>query len=356
MLRELRIRNFAVIDEVALELESGLNVITGETGAGKSIILNALGLVCGDRVGSDVIRHGEDDASVEALFENLPDTVRARLHESSFEFDDDLVVRRILSRSGKNRVYIAGALSQLNVLGEIGRSLVHVYGQHEHHTLLQPETHIALLDAFGGLADSVAAMAAKFQPLESVWQSLRKTRELVDQRKRQKILLQSQAEEIANARLKADEEEELQARKNVLLHAEKLYQGCREGEELLYEGENALLSRLGRYANRLRELSVIDARLENSVELLNSALAQLEEVNHDLRRYGEQTHFEPRALEQLEDRLAELHRLKRKYNGSIEDILRIQSEVEAQLKSLERGEEEIPGLERAFESAQIGRA
>jgi DNA repair protein RecN (Recombination protein N) len=352
MLRELRIKNFAVIDEVALELEGGLNVITGETGAGKSIILNALGLICGDRVSSDVIRHGEEDASVEALFEDLPDGVRERIRAASFEADDDLVVKRVLSRSGKNRVYLAGALSQLNFLGDIGRSLVHIYGQHEHHTLLQPDTHIALLDAFGGLAESVADMGARFHALESVWQSLRKTREVVEQRKKERALLQSQAEEIANARLNPDEEEELQARKNVLLHSEKLYQGCLEGEELLYEGENALLGRLSRYANRLRDLSVIDARLQNSVDLLSSAVAQLEEVNRDLRRYAEQTHFEPRALEQLEDRLAEIHRLKRKYNGSVEDILRIQSEVESELKSLERDEEEIPGLERAFESAR----
>src|ERR1051325_3192186 len=189
MLRELRIRNFAVIDAVALELESGLNVITGETGAGKSIILNALGLLCGDRVSSDVIRHGEDDASVEALFEDLPPELTERLRQSSFEVDDDLVIKRVLSRSGKNRVYVAGALSQLNVLGEIGRSLVHVYGQHEHHTLLQPETHIALLDAFGALADSVSEMATKFHELESVWQSLRRPRELVEQRKKEKSLL-----------------------------------------------------------------------------------------------------------------------------------------------------------------------
>src|ERR1051325_6104763 len=194
MLRELRIRNFAVIDEVALELEPGLNVITGETGAGKSIILNALGLICGDRVGSDVIRHGEDDASVEALFENLPDEPRARLRDSSIEVDDDLVVKRIISLSGKNRVYVGGALSQLNFLGTIGRSLVHIYGQHEHQSLLQPETHIGLLDAFGGLEDSVAAMGGKFHALESVWQSLRKTRENVEQRKKEKVLLQAQAE------------------------------------------------------------------------------------------------------------------------------------------------------------------
>jgi DNA repair protein RecN (Recombination protein N) len=352
MLRELRIKNFAVIDEVSLQLGKGLNVLTGETGAGKSIILNALGLISGDRVNSDIIRHGADEASVEALFEELPDTTRQRLREGSFDLDDELVIKRIVSRSGKNRIYLAGGLCQLNLLSEMGRSLVHIYGQHEHHALLQPETHISLLDAFGDLTDVVTGMSAKFHTLASVWDSLRQARELLEKRKKEKSLLQAQAEEITNARLRPGEEEELQAKKNVLLHAEKLYQGCLEGEELLYEGENALVSRLGRYGSKLKDLAAIDGGLHPSVDLLESALAQLEEVNRELRRYAERVHFEPGALEQLEDRLAEIHRLKRKYNGGVEDILRIQAEVETELKSLERGEEEIPALERRFEAAR----
>ena len=352
MLREIRIRNFAVIEEVSLELDRGLNVVTGETGAGKSIILNALGLISGDRVNADIIRHGEDEASVEALFEEIPSAARQRLNDGSFAVEDELVIKRIVSRSGKNRNYLAGGLCQLNLLSEVGRSLVHIYGQHEHHALLQPETHIDLLDAFGGLTELVQAMSAKFQTLASVWDSLRQNRELLEKRKKEKSFLQAQAEEIANARLKPGEEEELELKKNVLLHAEKLYQGCLEGEELLYEGENALVSRLGRYGSKLKELAGIDGGLRPSVELLESALAHLEEVNRELRRYAERVHFEPGALEQSEDRLAEIHRLKRKYNGTIEDILRIQSEVEAELKSLERGEEEIPRLERTFDTAR----
>ena len=352
MLRELRIKNFALIDELALELGPGLNVLTGETGAGKSIILSALGLISGDRVNSDIIRHGEDEASVEALFEDLPAGVGQRLRDASFGLDDELIIRRTVSRSGKNRIYLGGSLCQLNVLSEIGRSLVHIYGQHEHHALLQPETHIELLDAFGELTDAVRAVGAKFHTLTSVWESLKQAREHLEKRKKEKGSLQAQAEEIANARLRPGEEEELQEKKNVLLHAEKLYQGCLEGEELLYEGETALVSRLGRYGTRLKELAGIDANLRPSVDLLESALAQLEEVNGELRRYAERVHFEPGALEQLEDRLAEIHRLRRKYGGTVEDILRTQSEVEAELKSLGRGEEEIPALERMFEAAR----
>jgi len=352
MLRELRIKNFAVIDEAALELGPGLNVLTGETGAGKSIILNALEIVSGDRVTSDLIRHGEDEATVEALFEEVPEAVKEKLREASFAVDDELVIKRIVSRSGRNRIYVGGSLCPLSLLSDISSSMVHIYGQHEHHALLKPETHMGLLDAFAGLGDRVSGMSAKFHTMDSVWQSLSQARALLEKRKKEKRALETQAEEIVNARLRPGEEEELQAKKNVLLHAEKLYQGCLEGQELLYEGESAMVSRLGRYGSKLKELAAIDGGLQPVTDLVEAAVAQLEEANTRLRRYAERVHFEPGALEQLEDRLAEIHRLKRKYNGSVEDILRIQAEVESQLKSLQHHEEEIPALERTFEAAR----
>jgi DNA repair protein RecN (Recombination protein N) len=352
MLRELRIKNFAVIDQVALELGPGLNVLTGETGAGKSIILNALGLISGGRVTSDVIRHNEEEATVEALFEDVPEWVKQKLQGAGYGIDDQLIIKRVMSRSGKNRIYLGGSLSPLNLLSDIGHSMVHIYGQHEHHTLLKPETHVGLLDAFGGIAAEADAMSQKFHSLVAAAQHLLKAREILDTGKKEKELLTAQAEEIAKARLKPGEEEELQGKKNILMHAEKLYQGCLEGEELLYEGENALVSRLGRYGSKLRELASIDDGLRPTVELLESALAQLEEANAGLRRYAERVHFEPGALEQLEDRLAEIHRLKRKYSGAVEEILGMQAQAERELQALDRGEEEIPALEKSFESAR----
>jgi DNA repair protein RecN (Recombination protein N) len=352
MLRELRIKNFAVIDEVALELGAGLNVLTGETGAGKSIVLSALGLISGSRVTADVIRHNEDEAIVEGLFEDLPPSVKRKLAQSGFDAAGELVVKRIVSRSGKNRVYLGGSLCPLGLLSEIGAALVHIYGQHEHHTLLDPQSHISLLDAFGGLSDRAAKMGERFGALTSAWQALRQARELLETRKKEKGLLEAQVEEIANLRLQADEEEELQARKNILVHAEKLHQGCLEGAELLYEREDAMIGRLGRYGAKLRELANIDAALQPAVELIEAASAHLEEANAALRRYGERVHFEPGALEQLEDRLAEIHRLKRKYGGTVAEILKMQAQMAAELQALERGEEEIPALERAFETAR----
>jgi len=352
MLRELRIKNFAVIDEVALELGPGLNVLTGETGAGKSIILNALGLIAGSRVSSEVIRYNEDEASVEALFEEMPEPVRRMLGEAGYEVDEDLIIKRVVSRSGKNRIYLGGSLCPLNLLADIGPSIVRIYGQHEHHTLLKPETHISLLDAFGGMTGEADEIGEQFRALAAAAERLSRAREALNTRKKEKDLLTAQAEEIAGARLRPEEEEELRAKKNILAHAERLYQGCLEGEELLYEGDNALVSRLGRYGSKLRDLAHIDGGLQATVELLESALAQLQEANVQLRRYAERVHFDPGALEQLEDRIAEIHRLKRKYNASVEAILAIEAEAEAELKALDHSEEEIPALERAFEAAR----
>ena len=203
-----------------------------------------------------------------------------------------------------------------------------------------------------GWPQSSIPWAKNFWHSRSAWEALKCAREELERRKNERGLLEAKVEEIATARLRSEEETELRAKKNILIHAEKLYQGCREGEELLYEGDNALMAPLGRYGNKLRELAQIDSALAGAAELVQGALAQLEEANMELRRYAERMHFEPGALEQLEDRLAEVQRLKRKYNAGVEDILRMQAEAEAELMALDRGEGEISELERAFETAR----
>lgn len=352
MLRELRIKNFAVIDEVALDLGTGLNVLTGETGAGKTIVLNALGLISGGRVSSDIIRHGEEEASVEALFTALSEPLRNKLQEGGYGGEDELIIKRVVSRSGKNRTYLNGSLCPLAFLSEAGGCLIHIYGQHEHQALLRTETHLPLLDSYGGLETKTEEMKEQYRSLGLAWNALKQAKELLEKRRREEELLRAQVQEIAQARLQTGEEEDLKAKKNILIHGEKLFQGCKEGEDLLYEGEDALVSRLGRYALRLRELANIDSGLNEAVELLNSSQAQLQEATAVLRRYTGKIQFDPVALEQLEDRLAEIHRLKRKYNGTVEDILKLKEKLEEELKALDRGEEEIPAMERTFEEAR----
>ena len=348
MLRELRIKNFAIIDEVVLQLGQGLNIITGETGAGKSIILSALGLISGERGSSDIIRHKEEEATVEALFETVPLSLSGQLSEAGFDIDGELVIKRILNRSGKNRIYLNGSLCPLSLLAQLGASLVHIYGQHEHHTLLQPETHLNLLDAFADLDVKATSMKQRFNRLSEAWNRLIETRDALEKQRREKALLAAQAEEIASSRLKPGEEEELRSSRNILAHSEKLHQGCREGEEILYEGDAALVGRLGKYVGKVRDLAAIDEGLRPTAELLESSLAELQEAASQLRRYADRIHFDPRALEQIDDRLAEIQRLKRKYNGDIEEILRLQTGIQATLDSLERGEAQIMTLEKVF--------
>ena len=352
MLRELRIKNFAIIDEVVLQLGQGLNIITGETGAGKSIILSALGLISGERGSSEIIRHKEDEATVEALFETVPPALSADLSEAGFEVGGELIIKRILNRSGKNRIYLNGSLCPLGLLSQVGASLVHIYGQHEHHTLLQSETHLNLLDAFADLDAKARSMRQRFEGLSQAWSRLNDTRQALEQQRREKALLEAQAEEIAKSGLKPGEEEELRSSRNILAHSERLYQGCREGEEILYEGESALVGRLGKYVGKARELAAIDQALTPTLELLESSLAQLQEAALQLGRYADRVHFDPRALEQLDDRLAEIQRLKRKYNGDIEEILRLQTGIQLTLENLQQGEAQILNLEKSFEEAR----
>ena len=352
MLRELSIKNFAVIDQVALDLGPGLNVLTGETGAGKTIILNALGLLLGGRTSSDIIRHGKEEATVEALFESLPQALQLRLGESGYGDEDELVIKRIVSRSGKNRIYLNGSLCPLTLLAEIGSHLIRIYGQHEHHSLLRSESHLALLDAHGALEDKAEEMKKRYYSFRTAWDQLREAREKLERARREEDLLRAQAEEISRASLRIGEEEELQARKEILIHAEKLHQGCKEGEEILYEGEDAVVGRLGRVLARLKELAGIDNTLNNPVELINSSLAQLEEATSALRHYTDRVEFDSQALEQLADRLAEINRLKRKYSGSVEDILKIRERVEQDLAALDRGGEEIGALEQTLEKTR----
>lgn len=352
MLRELRIKNFAVIDEAELELGPGLNVLTGETGAGKTIVLSALGLASGGRVSSDVIRQGEEEASVEALIDPVPAAIRLQLKESGYNEEDELVIKRMVSRAGKNRVYLGGSLCPLASLAAVGVHLIHIYGQHEHQELRRSETHLGLLDGYGGLEEKTEEMGRRHSALTTAWEALRQAKEQHERRKHEEALLRAQVEELTQARLQVGEEEELKSRKNILAHAEKLYQGCKEGEEILYEGEDALAGRLSRYVLRLRDLAKIDAGLSHAVELLDSSLAQVEEATTVLRRYTDRVQFDPASLEQLEDRLAEISRLKRKYNGSIEETLAVKDRLEEELKALDRGAEEIPALERGFEETR----
>ncbi|MCY4486642.1 MAG: DNA repair protein RecN [Deltaproteobacteria bacterium] len=352
MLQQLRIRNIAVIDQAELELGLGLNVLTGETGAGKTMVLAALNLILGGRASSDLIREGETEATVEALFGDLPAPTRGALEAAGCGDDDELVLKRVVNRGGRGRIYLNGSLASRSLLSEIAPGLIHIYGQHEQHTLLRTETHLALLDAHGGLEHKAAAMRERFTAFADAWRRVCDLREKLADAAREEAFLRAQADEIEDARLEPGEEDALLDRRRLIVHSEKLYQTCKEGESLLYEDDNAVVGALGRFLPRLRDMAEIDGTLSEAVTLLEGSVAQLDEAAAAIRQYADRLHFDPRELERLEDRLAEINRLRRKYRASVEEILALAERAREELTAIDRGEESLAALTREFEAAR----
>lgn len=332
MLTDLSITNVAIIDSLRLTFRPGLTVLTGETGAGKSIIIDAVGLIMGGRASADLIRSGEDEAVVEALFDvSTQSDLVAFLTESGFECDDELLIKRSISRAGKNRIFINGAMATLSLLSDISRSLINIYGQHESQTLLRPENQLLLLDAFAG----VAALRAQFSGLFAELQSVRDRLELLDQQEREiarKLdLLSFQSDEITAAALKSGEEEELDEQRQLLANAGRLGGVSAEAFDQLYGGDGALLGQLRRIGSSIRELASIDHSLAEPAASLESCYLQLEDTAITLRNYASRIEADPLSLQRTEDRLDQIGRLKRKYGATIADILAFKQQVDEEL-------------------------
>jgi DNA repair protein RecN (Recombination protein N) len=334
MLQELRIINFAIIDELQLTFAPGMNVLTGETGAGKSIIMRAIALLCGERATTDVIRSDAEDAEIEGVFD-LGDTGAAILDECGVTPADELLVRRVISRSGKGRVYVNGSLATAGLLGQLGSRLVHVYGQLEHALLLKPESHLELLDEFGKLTPERAQMASAYEAFRTVADRLAAVMADSDATRQRLELLRFQVKELRDAQLARGEETQLQQEREVQRHAEKLSHICHGSEEALYSGDEALTAGLARIAAQLRDAGRIDPTFLASAEALQQSAAQIEEVALELRHAAERLRHDPERLEQIEDRLVLLGRLKRKYGCEVDELLDRLDEMESALAQLE---------------------
>ena len=334
MLCELSIRNFAIIDRLQVRFGLGFNVLTGETGAGKSIIIDAVGLLLGDRARPELIRTGEEEATVEALFDlaRVP-ALRAELAEQGFEDGGELLVKRVVARSGKNRVYLNGSLAKLGQLQPLTAQLLAIYGQHEHQNLQKPEQHLAMLDDFAALASDLEAYQLFFREQQGLESRLQQLNAAERQRQQRLDLLSFQSRELAAAALRPGEDEELLAERLLLQHAERLAQATSGGYELLYGGEGAVVERLDAVASQLEALVTVDPRLGNWAEGVRSALFTLEDVAAGLRDYQGEA-FEPGRQAEVEERLALLTSLKRKYAPTIGEILALQAEIEAELHAL----------------------
>lgn len=351
MLRHLHITNLALIDDLELSFERGLNVITGETGAGKSLLMQALGLAVGGRSAAELIRHEAQEARVEAVFTLEDARVAQLLEESGYSADEELLVRRVISQNGRGRVYLNGAVATVTVLRHLGEHLMHIYGQHEQQTLLEAEAALWLLDGFASLGAQAAEMGKRYQTLRHIWSRLQALTAGKAAAEARRELLRFQVDEIKRAALRSGEEEALRQEKAILLNAEKLAQGAAAGEEILSAGEEAVTDRLGRLLTRLRELARIDDSFKDVLLLLSSGLAQVEEAALSLRKYGERLTINPERLEEIDARLTLLSRLKHKYGGSVEAVLALQEALTQELQQIEGGEESLAVLRQEVDNA-----
>ncbi|MEA1936435.1 MAG: DNA repair protein RecN [Thermodesulfobacteriota bacterium] len=345
MLTELNIKNFAIIDELEISFRRGLNVITGETGAGKSIIIGAVGLLLGERASSDLIRSSEETAMVEALFDiSDKEQLKEKLMSSGFYEGDELVVKRIVARSGKNRVYINGNLATLNMLSTLAESLVNISGQHEHQTILNAENHIDILDEFGGLLSLRSEFANLYDEYQNLKSRLNELESVNSESGKREEFLRFQLKEIEDAGITIGEDLSLSKEKNILNNAKRLVEYAAESYETLYDKGGSILEELGGTINNIKEIKKIDLDLKVSEQELDSMFFSLEDISFTLRDYVKDISFDPERLEEIEDRLEYLGRLKRKYGSTLEDVLGTKKGIEEKLKNISSLDEDIKRL------------
>lgn len=354
MLTELYIRNLAVIEEVRITFRNGFHVLTGETGAGKSIVIDAMGLVAGNRASADLVRYGSDKAEIEAQFDLQQSHPAREVCERlgiAMQEEEMLIIRRELSSSGKSTCRVNGQLVNQSMLREVGETLINIHGQHEPQSLMKPETHLHWLDEFAG--EPVAEALADISELHELHQKLIKERRELEQSSKQSLqtmdLYRFQAEEIETAALKPGEDEALLEEKRKLTNAEKLFQGVNDAYESLYSS-NKGLTVINKAVYKLEESSSYDpAQLKPLLEQIQSAYYQLEDAAFQLRDYRDRIEFNTGRLETIEERLDLIYTLRRKYGDSLGDILAYGARIKRELEMIENKDEVLAKLAKETE-------
>jgi len=334
MLRFLSVRNLAVIDRLEIEFEPGLNVLTGETGAGKSILVGAVGLLVGGRASADLVRTGEETAAVEAIFETASGA--------------EVIVRREVSAQGRSRASIDGTLATSTALRDLCAPLVDLHGQHDHQLLLDPAAHLELLDAFADASAERAAVSAAFATLQDV--RSQRDRLLTSEREQasRAEFISFQLAEIDRVAPKPGEDEELSSSRVVLANADKLQRLCGDTYDALYEGDHAVLPALGVVWKKVGELAALDSRFNPYLDARTAVKPQLEDLAFFLRSYAAAIDASPTRLQEVEDRLAQLERLKKKHGPALDDVIRKAESFRRELHDIEHATERAATLDRAL--------
>lgn len=362
MLTTLRIKNLALVADLTLELQAGYNVVTGETGAGKSILIGALNLVLGERADRTLIRGGCDSCSVEAVFDasRLRAPLKLFLDENGLEpcEENQLVLKRSFTANGTNRQFVNGSPTTLNVLATIGEWLVDIHGPHDHQSLLQPAKQLAILDAYGGLESERTAFGELVRRLAGI--ETAKAVLIVDEKTyaQQLDLMRFQVQEISAAQLQPDEDQRVEQDYQRASNAAKLLQLSQAVLDLLSENETSLLTQAGIVGRTLQELQRVDASAAKFLTLHEQGVATLRELQAELWRYAEKMDIDPARLQELEERLNLIHSLKRKYGSSLAEVIAFGDEARCKLQSLESRDAELARLnaERAKLDSEIRRA
>ena len=354
MLSELRIRNFALIDRLSVRLGPGLNVLTGETGAGKSIIVGALSLLLGERASSDVVRAGEERASVEGVFEvEGREDVAALLEERGIDPEDGVVVlkREVSAGGGRNRAWVNGSPTTASVLGELGRMLVDLHGQHEHQTLLKRDEQRAILDAYAGNGALLARVAASYTTAAG----LRREIAELEARRREAMqradFLRFQAEEIERAAPRPGEEEELEDEARRLSHSEELTALSAALYDAVAGADESLVGGLGSLSRTIDQLVRIDPSQGEIRELYDTAYYALQELGERMERYAQTIEHDPARLEEIRRRQDLVFRLKTKYGATLEEVVEVGRAARAELDLADGAEFEIGALRKRLDAA-----
>lgn len=353
MLTQLRVTGFALIDEIELPFGPGLTVITGETGAGKSILVEALGLLRGGRASSDLIRTGAEEARVEAIFDLPGDSeVKQTLWADGRDISDGLVVRRAVARTGRGRIHLGGALATAADLGATVGKLCDITSQHDQQLLMDPESQLATLDAFAGNASLLAEAKTAFQALSDARAELALFDADARTRAEREDLLRFQLRELEEADLKPGEDEALRLERERCKGAEKFLAACTRGEDGLYSAEDAAAGRIASVAREIATLAAVDPVLTPIVESLRAAQAQVEDAASSLSHYASKLRFEPERLAEIEERLFLIGRLVRKHGGSVEAVTARREEIVRELGDLGTFEEGLASRQNAVAEAE----
>lgn len=347
MLTQLNLKNYVIIESLQLRFGKGLNVITGETGTGKSIIVDALNIILGDRAGNDIVRSGSEQAVIEAVFDITGrDDITEHLYSRDIEVTGgELLVRRVIPREGRGRVYLNDNLVTLKYLSEVMDKLIDIFSQHEHQSLLRERKHIQYLDLFMNRDDLKDKYNKVFRDYKTALERLGKLQSSVNEKLERQDFLKYQLKELRSLNPKPGEDAELEQEEKILSNSEKIAEAINEANRVLYESDNSVFVQLNRIQKRINSISDIDQSLGEIANSLSEIIISLEDVTRITGSYSDSIKHDPARLDEISARLAELNRMKKKYNCDIEGLIEKSRQIGEELEMVENIDEEIRSAE-----------